>query len=79
MSGKPTTIPHGNGWNLDTEIAFLDGLAANNDRLAIRGYIQGLQKRTYGFVDRTPINEGARGQLLARARVHLIDLTGRAS
>jgi len=61
------------GHNLDNEIDFVNGLAAGLKAKALRGYCEGLRKRVLGF-DGRPMNEGARGQLLARAEMHLTTL-----
>ena len=58
------------GHNLDAEIAFVESLACKLNARALRGYCEGLRKRALGF-DGRPMNEGARGQLLARAEMHL--------
>jgi len=68
-------------WNIDSEIAFVDSLGRYPPRSAVpllRGYLRGLEARTRGFKSPDePLNEGIRGQLRGRARVHLNDLQGR--
>ena len=65
--------PRFNGHCIDLELAFINSLAEKLNAKALRGYCEGLRKRALGF-DGRPMNEGARGQLLARAEMHLTTL-----
>ena len=62
-------------YNLDHEIAFINGLAAGLKSRTLSGYVRGLKRRTRDFGSNgAPFNEGARAQLIARAELHILSL-----